>query len=130
MVDQPILHDTVLLLADAAVLRIDHIGNIGSTRQTHTAKVAQAVVLVACRSCRRSLGLQIACCVVLVGVALPGLQPVFTVSGGNEGAVFMGAVPIGVIPPRSGGCITIAFFGILQLRPLSFENSFFEYFLI
>ncbi|MNT39489.1 hypothetical protein D3C72_1757370 [compost metagenome] len=40
------------------------------------------------------------------------MQPVLAVVGGNEGAVFMGAIAIGVIAPRDAGCASTAFFGV------------------
>jgi hypothetical protein len=72
----------VFLFADAAVDRVDEVLDLHPARQSHLPEISQCVVLVvrAARSC--SFLQEVARRVVLVGIALPGLQPVFAVVAG------------------------------------------------
>ena len=99
LVDQPVLQLAVLLFAYAPVERVDQVFDLRAIGQGDQAQVAQAVVGVAGGALRRGFFLQVTGFAVGVGVVFPLQQPVLVVVAGDELAVFMRAVAVGVVAP-------------------------------
>jgi hypothetical protein len=83
---------------------VDGVVDGGAIGQLYLAQLAPAVVAVAGGAAGVGFGLQFACGGVGVAVVPPAQQPVLGVVFGYDRAVFVGAVAVGVVVSRGGGC--------------------------
>ena len=105
LVNQAVLQLAVFLFADSSVEWVNQIFDCAAVWQADCSQVAQAVVGVAGGALRRGFFLQVTGFAVGIDVVFPLQQPVLVVVAGDELAVFMRAVAVGVVSP----------FGALQL---------------
>ena len=90
--------------AGASVVGVDSVVDDTAVFEGDLSEVALGVVVVGGSAIGGGFLAQIACWVVVVGSAAPVEELVLAVVVGDQDAVFVGAVAVGVIVPGSGGC--------------------------
>ncbi|MFN3988394.1 MAG: hypothetical protein ACK4KV_23195 [Rhodocyclaceae bacterium] len=107
LVQQAVLQGAVFLLADAPPLRVDDVVDAGAAGQCDLVQTAERVVGVGGGAGRVGAALQVAGRGVGVIVVAPCGEAVFRVVAGDLGAVFTGAVAVGVEGPLGARAVDV-----------------------
>ena len=102
LVNQAVLPLAVFAFAYAPAQGVDGVFDALAVGQADLAQLAQAVVGVGACAPGGGFALELACAVVGVGVVFPAQELVLAVVGGDQLAVFVGAVAVGVVLPVGG----------------------------